>query len=188
MPQALFMQKTTQGSRLVWGGTSKGQTKLVHFSRADTEPAASCRFGKGEGRGWSPRMVWGHAHHSRPSAWAIQEGHEAAPMLVPLPPAAAALSPDMHSQHRPSCCCCQGFLPATGECRGDSLAIERCQGPQQVMSPKTSLSCFQLQAWWRGTMVRRYLGPHQALRTFLEKQRSAQQEKEGKAEAKRRTR
>ncbi|NXT30233.1 DRC9 protein, partial [Syrrhaptes paradoxus] len=37
-------------------------------------------------------------------------------------------------------------------------------------------SILKLQAWWRGTMVRRNLGPYQALRKMLEKQQSKQRE------------
>ncbi|XP_009466777.1 PREDICTED: IQ domain-containing protein G [Nipponia nippon] len=42
-------------------------------------------------------------------------------------------------------------------------------------------SILKLQAWWRGTMVRRNLGPYQALRKLWEKQLSKQKEK-GKKE------
>ncbi|KFP13265.1 IQ domain-containing protein G, partial [Egretta garzetta] len=38
-------------------------------------------------------------------------------------------------------------------------------------------SILKLQAWWRGTMVRRNLGPYQALRKIWEKQLSRQKEK-----------
>ncbi|XP_054691321.1 dynein regulatory complex protein 9 isoform X2 [Grus americana] len=51
-------------------------------------------------------------------------------------------------------------------------------------------SILKLQAWWRGTMVRRNLGPYQALRKMWEKQLSKQKEK-GKKEksgAKKKTR
>ncbi|XP_075363192.1 dynein regulatory complex protein 9 isoform X4 [Mycteria americana] len=51
-------------------------------------------------------------------------------------------------------------------------------------------SILKLQAWWRGTMVRRNLGPYQALRKIREKQLSKQKEK-GKKEksgAKKKTR
>lgn len=55
--------------------------------------------------------------------------------------------------------------------------------PSKVISPKTSLSLsrFQLQAWWRGTMVRRDLGPYQALKKIREKWLSKQKGK-GKKE------
>ncbi|XP_072723637.1 dynein regulatory complex protein 9 isoform X1 [Ciconia boyciana] len=51
-------------------------------------------------------------------------------------------------------------------------------------------SILKLQAWWRGTMVRRNLGPYQALRKIREKQLSKQKEKgkKGKSGAKKKTR
>lgn len=54
--------------------------------------------------------------------------------------------------------------------------------------PETSLSCFQLQAWWRGTMVRRNLGPYQNLRKAQEKQLLNQKSKKEKPAAKKKTR
>ncbi|NXP51076.1 DRC9 protein, partial [Heliornis fulica] len=44
-------------------------------------------------------------------------------------------------------------------------------------------SILKLQAWWRGTMVRRNLGPYQALRKMREKHRSKQKEKGKKEKA-----
>ncbi|XP_064021538.1 dynein regulatory complex protein 9 isoform X4 [Pogoniulus pusillus] len=79
---------------------------------------------------------------------------------------------------------CQMFEETIISDRAEKEA-KRKQLEQDALELKSTL---KLQAWWRGTMVRRYLGPYQALRTFLEKQRSAQQEKEGKAGAKKRTR
>lgn len=68
--------------------------------------------------------------------------------------------------------------------------MELCQVPRQVIAPKSSLSYFQLQAWWRGTMVRRNLGPYQALKKMWDKQLSKQEEsgKKEKYGAKKKTR
>ncbi|NXS55205.1 DRC9 protein, partial [Brachypteracias leptosomus] len=41
-------------------------------------------------------------------------------------------------------------------------------------------SILKLQAWWRGTMVRRNLGPYQGLRKALERRQSKQKEERGK--------
>jgi len=81
-----------------------------------------------------------------------------------------------------------GFPSGARARRRDALAIELYQVPQQVTSPKTSLSHFQLQAWWRGTMVRRNLGPYQALRKIQAKQLSKQKGKKDKSGAKKKTR
>ncbi|NXF88698.1 DRC9 protein, partial [Eubucco bourcierii] len=81
---------------------------------------------------------------------------------------------------------CQMFEETIISDRAEKEA-RRKQLEQDALELKSTL---KLQAWWRGTMVRRYLGPYQALRTFLEKQRSAQKEKEkqGKLGAKKKTR
>ncbi|NXR15104.1 DRC9 protein, partial [Semnornis frantzii] len=81
---------------------------------------------------------------------------------------------------------CQMFEETIINDRAEKEA-RRKQLEQDALELKSTL---KLQAWWRGTMVRRYLGPYQALRTFLEKQRSAQKEKEnqGKLRAKKMTR
>ncbi|NXN68460.1 DRC9 protein, partial [Himantopus himantopus] len=66
-------------------------------------------------------------------------------------------------------------------------AAKRRQLEQDALELKSIL---KLQAWWRGTMVRRNLGPYQALRKIQEKQLSKQKEK-GKKEkygAKKKTR
>ncbi|NXG46230.1 DRC9 protein, partial [Psilopogon haemacephalus] len=80
---------------------------------------------------------------------------------------------------------CQMFEETIISDRAEKEA-RRKQLEQDALELKSTL---KLQAWWRGTMVRRYLGPYQALRTFLEKQRSAQNEKEkqGKLGAKKKT-
>nr|XP_009929549.1 PREDICTED: IQ domain-containing protein G [Opisthocomus hoazin] len=49
-------------------------------------------------------------------------------------------------------------------------------------------SILKLQAWWRGTMVRRNLGPYQALRKIQAKQLSKQKGKKDKSGAKKKTR
>ncbi|NXX38535.1 DRC9 protein, partial [Tricholaema leucomelas] len=80
---------------------------------------------------------------------------------------------------------CQMFEETIISDRAEKEA-KRKQLEQDALELKSTL---KLQAWWRGTMVRRYLGPYQALKTFLEKQRSAQHEKEkqGKVGAKKKT-
>ncbi|KFQ24039.1 IQ domain-containing protein G, partial [Merops nubicus] len=54
---------------------------------------------------------------------------------------------------------------------------KRSQLEQDALELKSIL---KLQAWWRGTMVRRELGPYQAFRKILEKRQSKQKEKGGK--------
>ncbi|NXP76901.1 DRC9 protein, partial [Ramphastos sulfuratus] len=79
---------------------------------------------------------------------------------------------------------CQMFEETIIRDRAEKEA-RRKQLEQDALELKSTL---KLQAWWRGTMVRRYLGPYQALRTFLEKQRSAQKKKQEKLGAKKNTR
>ncbi|XP_076197288.1 dynein regulatory complex protein 9 [Aptenodytes patagonicus] len=81
---------------------------------------------------------------------------------------------------------CQMFEEAIISDRAEKKAKRR-QLEQDALELKSIL---KLQAWWRGTMVRRNLGPHQALRKIREKQLSKQKEK-GKKEksgAKKKTR
>ncbi|XP_054022899.1 dynein regulatory complex protein 9 [Dryobates pubescens] len=65
----------------------------------------------------------------------------------------------------------------------------RKQAERDALELKSTL---KLQAWWRGTMVRRYLGHYQALRLFLEKRRQGAAENEkgqqGKSGAKKKPR
>ncbi|NWU70916.1 DRC9 protein, partial [Pterocles burchelli] len=63
----------------------------------------------------------------------------------------------------------------------------RTQREQDALELKSIL---KLQAWWRGTMVRRNLGPYQALRKMLETQQSKQKEagKKDKSAAKKKAR
>ncbi|NXN14774.1 DRC9 protein, partial [Indicator maculatus] len=83
---------------------------------------------------------------------------------------------------------CQMFEETIISDRAEKEA-RRKQREQDALELKSTL---KLQAWWRGTMVRRYLGHYQALRTFLEKQqqRAAENEKgqQGKSGAKKKTR
>ncbi|KAF1467388.1 Dynein regulatory complex protein 9, partial [Megadyptes antipodes antipodes] len=81
---------------------------------------------------------------------------------------------------------CQMFEEAIISDRAEKKAKRR-QLEQDALELKSIL---KLQAWWRGTMVRRNLGPYQALRKIREKQLSKQKEK-GKKEksgAKKKTR
>ncbi|KAM6259082.1 dynein regulatory complex protein 9 isoform 1-T1 [Spheniscus humboldti] len=81
---------------------------------------------------------------------------------------------------------CQMFEEAIISDRVEKKAKRR-QLEQDALELKSIL---KLQAWWRGTMVRRNLGPYQALRKIREKQLSKQKEK-GKKEksgAKKKTR
>ncbi|NXI55228.1 DRC9 protein, partial [Chloroceryle aenea] len=81
---------------------------------------------------------------------------------------------------------CQMFEETIIRDRAEKKA-ERRQLEQDALELKSTL---KLQAWWRGTMVRRNLGPYRALRKTLEKRRSQQKEK-GKKEnfgAKKKTR
>ncbi|KAF1532204.1 Dynein regulatory complex protein 9, partial [Eudyptes sclateri] len=81
---------------------------------------------------------------------------------------------------------CQMFEEAIISDRAEKKAKRR-QLEQDALELKSIL---KLQAWWRGTMVRRNLGPYQALRKIWEKQLSKQKEK-GKKEksgAKKKTR
>ncbi|KAF1400890.1 Dynein regulatory complex protein 9, partial [Spheniscus magellanicus] len=72
---------------------------------------------------------------------------------------------------------CQMFEEAIISDRAEKKAKRR-QLEQDALELKSIL---KLQAWWRGTMVRRNLGPYQALRKIREKQLSKQKEK-GKKE------
>lgn len=92
-----------------------------------------------KGRSQSPRVVWGHAHHTSPTAWAIQGGSRSSSPACPL--ATSSRCPRSRhgylqcNQHRPNRCCVgQEFPPAAGEHRRDALAIELYQVPQQVIS------------------------------------------------------
>ncbi|NXD76478.1 DRC9 protein, partial [Halcyon senegalensis] len=81
---------------------------------------------------------------------------------------------------------CQMFEETIISDRAEKKAKKR-QLEQDALELKSAL---KLQAWWRGTMVRRNLGPYHALRKTLDKQRSKQKEK-GKKEnfgAKKKTR
>lgn len=65
-----------------------------------------------------------------------------------------------------------------GEHRKDSPGIElytRYSSKRFPLRP-LSLSHFQVQAWWKGTMVRRFIGPYQELEKYLKEQLA---EKEG---------
>lgn len=62
---------------------------------------------------------------------------------------------------------------------------ERRKREQDAMELKSIL---KLQAWWRGTMVRRNLGPYQNLRKAQEKQLLNQKSKKEKPAAKKKTR
>ncbi|NXN37812.1 DRC9 protein, partial [Rhinoptilus africanus] len=81
---------------------------------------------------------------------------------------------------------CQMFEETIIRDRAEKEAKKR-QLERDALELRSSL---KLQAWWRGTMVRRNLGPYQALRKMWEKQRS-KQEGSGKKEkygAKKKTR
>ncbi|XP_069648574.1 dynein regulatory complex protein 9 isoform X2 [Haliaeetus albicilla] len=81
---------------------------------------------------------------------------------------------------------CQTFEETIISDRAEKEAKRR-QLEQDALELKSIL---KLQAWWRGTMVRRNLGPYQTLRKIWEKQLSKQKEK-GKKEksgAKKKTR
>ncbi|XP_068020021.1 dynein regulatory complex protein 9 isoform X2 [Melanerpes formicivorus] len=84
---------------------------------------------------------------------------------------------------------CQMFEATIISDRAEKEA-RRKQAERDALELKSTL---KLQAWWRGTMVRRYLGHYQALRMFLEKrrrQRAAENEKgqQGKSGAKKKPR
>ncbi|KAM6389752.1 dynein regulatory complex protein 9 isoform 2-T2 [Pluvialis apricaria] len=68
---------------------------------------------------------------------------------------------------------CQMFEETIITNRAEKEAKRR-QVEQDALELKSIL---KLQAWWRGTMVRRNLGPYQALRKIREKQLSKQKEK-----------
>ncbi|XP_010287427.1 PREDICTED: IQ domain-containing protein G [Phaethon lepturus] len=69
---------------------------------------------------------------------------------------------------------CQTFEETIISDRAEKEANRR-QLEQDALELKSIL---KLQAWWRGTMVRRNLGPYQALRKIWEKQQSKQKQKE----------
>ncbi|NXK11485.1 DRC9 protein, partial [Herpetotheres cachinnans] len=81
---------------------------------------------------------------------------------------------------------CQTFEETIISDRAEKEAKRR-QLEQDALELKSVL---KLQAWWRGTMVRRNLGPYQALRKMREKQLSKQKEKgkRGKSGAKKKMR
>ncbi|NXW05047.1 DRC9 protein, partial [Fregetta grallaria] len=81
---------------------------------------------------------------------------------------------------------CQTFEETIISDRAEKEAKRR-QLEQDALELKSIL---KLQAWWRGTMVRRNLGPYQALRKIREKQLSKQKENEKneKSRAKKKTR
>ncbi|XP_009991072.1 PREDICTED: IQ domain-containing protein G [Tauraco erythrolophus] len=81
---------------------------------------------------------------------------------------------------------CQTFEETIISDRAEKAAKRR-QLEQDALELKSIL---KLQAWWRGTMVRRNLGPYQALRKIREKQLSKQKEngKKEKSGAKKKTR
>ncbi|NXF50379.1 DRC9 protein, partial [Oceanites oceanicus] len=80
---------------------------------------------------------------------------------------------------------CQTFEETIISDRAEKEAKRR-QLEQDALELKSIL---KLQAWWRGTMVRRNLGPYQALRKIREKQLSKQKENEKneKSRAKKKT-
>ncbi|NXG79609.1 DRC9 protein, partial [Baryphthengus martii] len=81
---------------------------------------------------------------------------------------------------------CQMFEETIISDRAEKKAKRR-QLEQDALKVKSTL---KLQAWWRGTMVRRHLGPYRALRKAPEKQRAKQnaKQKNGKLGAKKKTR
>ncbi|NXY76431.1 DRC9 protein, partial [Glareola pratincola] len=81
---------------------------------------------------------------------------------------------------------CQMFEETIIRDRAEKEAKRR-QLEQDALELKSTL---KLQAWWRGTMVRRNLGPYQALKKTWEKQPSKQEKsgKKGKYGAKKKTR
>lgn len=132
-----------------WCGAAqaKDTESLSLSSGADTKPAASCRFEKGsKGRSQSPQMTWGRAPHTSPTArGGYKEGHRAVPLLIPLPPATDALSPDtdtftITSTGPTAAAWARGSLLQLGSAGEMLWAIDLYQILQQVISSKTSLS------------------------------------------------
>lgn len=169
-----------------WGGVAqaKDRQSLCLSCGAGTKPALSAGLKRERmGSSQSPRATWGRACHTSPMAWVIQGGSQGSSTACPL--ATSALRPDVEIfsisstaqllLHGP------GAPPAAGERRRDALAIELHHVPREAISPKTplslSLSLFQVQSWWRGTMVRRYLGPYQALAKLRQRQLQLPSEK-----------
>lgn len=104
-------------------------------------------------------MIWSHAHHTGPTAWAIQGGSWGSSPAHPLPPATDALSPDVDTSSVTStgptaAAWARGSLLQLGSA-GCALAIELYQVPQQGISPKMSLSLSLAAAG----VVERYNGP-----------------------------
>ncbi|NXX59617.1 DRC9 protein, partial [Scopus umbretta] len=79
---------------------------------------------------------------------------------------------------------CQMFEETITSDRAEKEAKRR-QLEQDALELKSIL---KLQAWWRGTMVRRNLGPYQALRKIREKQLSKQKGKRKNLEQRKKTR
>ncbi|NXK52971.1 DRC9 protein, partial [Chauna torquata] len=79
---------------------------------------------------------------------------------------------------------CQTFEETITADRAEKEAKRR-QLEQDALELKSIL---KLQAWWRGTMVRRNLGPYQNLRKTQEKQQLKQKDKKEKFGAKKKTR
>ncbi|NWW84400.1 DRC9 protein, partial [Rhynochetos jubatus] len=79
---------------------------------------------------------------------------------------------------------CQTFEETIMSDRAEKEAKRR-QGEQDALELQSIL---KLQAWWRGTMVRRNLGPYQALRKIREKQPAKEKGKKEKPGAKKKRR
>lgn len=59
-----------------------------------------------------------------------------------------------------------GFLLWLGSIEKTLQALSCTRYPSKWF-PLRPLSHFQVQAWWKGTMVRRFLGPYQELEKYL---------------------
>lgn len=140
----------------MWGGASKGQTEPVPFCWGRHKASSWWQVCEGSKRGEASLLEWSGAVPIMPAPLQgrHRECHGAVPLLIPLPPATDALSPEgyalQHNQHRPSCCCTGPGVPSCcwgvqGRCSG------HCAVP--VTSPKTPLS---LPA---AGLVERYNGP-----------------------------
>lgn len=185
----LFRQKMPKKAGRCGAAQGKDRQSLSLPTGADTKPAVSCRFEKGaKGEKLVPSNDLGlclsHQPHRTGDRGRVVELSHAHPLATsnrcPWPRYRFL----QHDQQRPNRCSAgQRFPLAAGEHKRDSLPIELYQVFQQVASPKTPLSLFQLQSWWRGTMVRKNLGPYQGLKKKMEKKKSDHKEKEKKEEA-----
>lgn len=180
-----------------WCGVAQAEDRqsLSLSTGAGTKPAASCRFEKAV-KGEKPVSL----HDLGPCP--LHQPHcmgDTGRVTGQLPCSCPchqpdALSPDVDTSSITStgpaaAVWARGSLLRLGSVQ-QTLGLLSCTRYPSKWFLLRHFSQFQLQAWWRGTMVRRNLGPYQTLKKIWEKRLSKQKEK-GKIEkpgAKKKTR